>query len=513
MPSILLLGLLAAVSCGNNANPDDDPVLPELKVGDYIKNEGVVVYVDPINKKAGKIISLTYEKELQWCDLCERIGSLSSTDGIANTAAIRASKHYPENYPAMMYCDELGDGWYMPAVDEWKALYSAWNGGSLDGTNQEARDAFDAYLTSVGGAPLNPDGETTANGQSYWSSTEDAGSNMNAYYVRFGNYGSTAGTKKSQNRLTRCYKVIGTLTPAPTLTLETLNATLGSDEGSYVAIPYTSNKEVTAQIIDESAEEWLEVRVSTANIIFLAKAANEAKTPRGAYVNIIAGPEVYHTTTKVYVSQEEGIKQVSHLREVHDGGIVFWQNVENEKDVKIISLSRLKADKGWCTSTVQDVKCNADSLYDGVYNTNAIIKVAADNLIDLATNFFAVNYCKSMGEGWYLPAKNELLDLFAVYNNVKTWELASKEKFVDIPDNEKQARRDFEAILAKNGGDVFDSMGEDPAKNGDSYFSSTEDPDNVQKVFYLRVGSLDNVTQTKRGTARYVRCAKKITLE
>lgn len=510
-PFLIALAVLSLAACnGEGVNPQT-PQPSELHIGDFTSG-GVVVYVDPINKTAGKVLSLTYEKELQWCDLCERVGSLSSSDGVANSAKIKSSKYYPENYPALLFCDEMGKDWYLPAIDEWKDVFILWNGGSTSGTNEEARAEFDQYFIKAGGAPLNPDGETTANGQSYWSSTEDTGSNINAYYLRFGNYGNAIGTKKSQNRLTRCMKVVGNLTPAPVLELDATTAIIESSKGSYAAIPYRSNNSVSYSMENPDDEAWLEVRISASNVIFVAKEANEAKTARSTYVKIIAGTPEYNTSVKVYVTQEEGIKQTSHLREVHEGGIVFWQNVDNEKDVKIISLSRYTASKGWCETDAQDIKCGADSLDNGVANTAAIVKAAQDNNLSLET-FHAVHYCKSLGEGWYLPAKNELLSLFATYNGVKNWEMASTGKFVDITEPEKTARRSFEAILSNNGGDVFDSMGEDPAKNGDSYFSSTEDPENVQKVYYLRVGSLDNVTQTKRGTARYVRCVKRIELK
>ena len=501
----LLVPFLAG--CNPSGPEVEGPKMKVLHIGDLVEG-GVVVYVDPVDSTAGKIMELDYVPELGWCDLCERIGCLSYSDGVGNTAKIRASKHYPENYPALMHCDELGKDWYLPAVDEWMMVYTLWNGDRSAAVHQDKRDEFDALLASIGGKPMNPDPETTAAGQSYWTSTESEATNANAYYIRFGSLIKGEGTKKSSNRLTRCMKVVGSLTPLPSLELDSKTLTIGSDAGSSGSVKFISNYEIKAEVPEEAAD-WLQISISTFitgnRVIAKALTANNSKLERKATVRLVTGPEKMQTSISLIVVQEPGIKVVSHIREVIQGGIVVWQNPEDETDLKIVSLKRLTANKGWCDASEQNVETGALDLDDGQANTAAILALPT------ASKFHAAQYCKSMGEGWYLPAKNELLALIATYNGVSSWELCESGKPEAIQESapaQYSARASFELLLSTNNGDVFNSMAD--SANGDSYWSSTESPDDVQKAFYLRVGAFDNSTMAKRGTARYARCFKQI---
>ena len=507
--STILLGasLVLAAGCGQSGLEPDTPSMPVLHIGDDVAG-GVVVYVDPVDSTAGKVLEKNYVTEQTWSEFSSRVGCNSHWDGVANTAVLRASSHYPENYPALMHCDELGSDWYIPAADEWAAVYAKWNGSSSKAEDAEARKAFDDLLKAAGAQPMNPNPETTENGQSYWSSTESESTNANAYYVRFGVYAKSEGTKKSQNRLTRCMKVVGTLTPRPELSLASRSLTIGSEAGSRGSVKVTSNYDVDVQVPEDA--DWLEVEVSTflsvQSVMVTALSANDSKLERKATVMVSAGPEKMRTTVGLVVAQEPGIKQVSHLREIYGGGIVVWQNPEEETDIKIMSLKRLTANRGWCDASEQDTLTGALDEEDGAGNTAKILALPNAGL------YHAAMYCKNMGEGWYLPAKNELLALFATYNGVSSWEMCEKGKPEEVAEKapvQYKARADFEALFAANDGDVFNSM--DDTRNGDSYWSSTESPDNVQYAYYLRVGAFDNATMAKRGTARYARCFKKVT--
>ena len=499
--------LFVAAGCGRSGIDPDMPKLKALHIGDEVDG-GVVVFVDPVDSTAGKVLEKNYAVELTWSEFSSRVGCRSHYDGVANTAVLRASSHYPENYPALMHCDELGKDWYIPAADEWASVYALWNGSGSKTADEGARESFDAMLKAAGAQPMNPNAGTTENGQSYWSSTESETTNANAYYVRFGVYAKSEGTKKSQNRLTRCMKVVGTLTPRPELSLASRSVTLGSEAGSYGSVRVNSNYDVEVTKPEDAG--WLEVKVSTflsvQSIMVTAVSANESKLERKATVTISAGPEKMRSTVSLVVVQEPGIKQVSHLREIYGGGIVVWQNPEDENDLKIMSLKRLTASQGWCDVSEQDTVTGALDEEDGEGNTAKILALPNAGL------YHAAMYCSKMGEGWYLPAKNELLALFATYNGVSSWEMCEKGKPEEIAASapvQYKARADFEAIFAANDGDVFNSM--EDSKNGDSYWSSTESPDNVQQAYYLRVGAFDNVTMAKRGTARYARCFKKVT--
>ncbi|MDD6150995.1 MAG: hypothetical protein PUB45_01495 [Bacteroidales bacterium] len=511
--SILVAAIAVASSCDSPAVGDDPVERKKLHLGD-LAGGGVVVFVDPVDSTAGRVLELGYAEELTWSDLGERIGCLSRSDGRENTALIRASSHYPENYPAMMHCDELGQEWYLPSLDEWMSVYTAWNGSSSKTADVQARERFDAILESAGAAVMNPNPETTTSGQSYWTSTESELTNAEAYYFKFGSMATGTGTKKSRNRLTRCMRVIGELTPAPQLSLSAKSVTIGAEAGSFGNLNVTTNyDDLRISFPDEvDPSDWLDVSVSTflgtTTVIFKALTRNEGRTFRSANVTITAGPELMSTSRNVFVQQEPGITVVSHLREVHGGGVVVWQNPENETDVKIMSLKRLAATGGWCDVSVQNVPTGALDQDDGESNTAKILA------LDEADKFYAAQYCASMGEGWYLPSKNELQSMFATVNGVSSWEACEKGTPASLAENYPQqysARVEFEKILTDNGGDPFNSKGDDT--NGDSYWSSTESAEDVTKAYYLRVGALDNATMAKRGGARFARCFKKMTLQ
>ena len=98
------------------------------KVGDYYndgKKEGVVFEVTP-DGRHGKIVSMT-TSVLQWAsDKVERkrlIGANSRTDGVANMAVVKAIDGWQSKYPAFKWCADLGEGWYLPAIEELKVVY------------------------------------------------------------------------------------------------------------------------------------------------------------------------------------------------------------------------------------------------------------------------------------------------------------------------------------------------------------------------------------------------------
>ena len=498
-----MIAALAIISCKKENGSENTPSDTPLTIGMEVEG-GMVYYIDPLNPQAGKIIELTMAEELTWSDLGETTGAVSRTDGVANTAAIMASEHYPENYPAMMHCEALGEGWYMPAIEEWQEIYDLWNGGGDKNiANETARAAFDLMLTDLGGTPMNPNPETTQNGQSYWSSTEMSDNNANAYYLRFGNWAEAGAVKRSTARLTRCIKTVGTLSPVPTLVFADNIVSLPAAAGSTGSVSFTSNQTEFSIEVDEEAAEWCEATISGNSVTVKALTANDGSTPRTATIRVTAGPEALHTTASLIVSQATSVVFESHVGEFMQGGVVFWQNPEDPTQAKILSPNRLSG-KPWCERSEQDVLTGADSRTDGIANTEKIL--ALPN----ADKYYAAQYCKSMGEGWYLPAKDEMLEIFAAYNGVSSWELADKGTPANIPAEQRAARAAFDKVLTDNGGVIMNSQADD--KNGESYWSSTEDPNDVQKVYYLRCGALDNNTMAKRGSARFVRCVKYITI-
>ena len=135
------------------------------RVGDYY-NDGVkegVVYEVSADGRHGKIVSMKQSSErLQWAsDSTEqkrRIGAYSKTDGAYNMAKVKAIPDWETKYPAFKWCADLGEGWYLPSIEELKVFT----------LNTAIHDAVNRTLIARGGTKLYDKGE---NGW-YWSSTE-----------------------------------------------------------------------------------------------------------------------------------------------------------------------------------------------------------------------------------------------------------------------------------------------------------------------------------------------------
>ena len=137
------------------------------KVGDYY-NDGVrkgVVFEVNADGRHGKIVSMKQSAEiLQWSsDSAEQkrlLGADSTTDGAANMAKVKAIPGWEAKYPAFRWCADLGEGWYLPSIEELKVFM----------LNDAVHDAVNRTLIARGGTKLYDRGELGW----YWSSTESS---------------------------------------------------------------------------------------------------------------------------------------------------------------------------------------------------------------------------------------------------------------------------------------------------------------------------------------------------
>ena len=101
-------------------------------------------------------------KELLWSsDSAEQkrlIGADSETDGAYNMAKVKAIYGWQSKYPAFKWCADLGEGWYLPSIEELKVFT----------LNTAIHDAVNRTLIARGGTKLYDKGESGR----YWSSTE-----------------------------------------------------------------------------------------------------------------------------------------------------------------------------------------------------------------------------------------------------------------------------------------------------------------------------------------------------
>ena len=116
---------------------DMAPITPAktYKVGDLYDENGKrgVVFEVSADGRHGKIVSLDESGEiLRWANddfdsWYEKIGAYSETNGAVNMAVVQRIPNWREKYPAFAWCADLGEGWYLPAIDELKAIYDIRN--------------------------------------------------------------------------------------------------------------------------------------------------------------------------------------------------------------------------------------------------------------------------------------------------------------------------------------------------------------------------------------------------
>lgn len=128
MKKILSILLIALMAIGVNAGNGNRTVTgAPYKVGDYY-NDGIkegIVFVVYDGGYHGKIVSIDESREL-WVGetVCENVTAATSKgDGMGNMNKIKRQPNWKTNYPAFAWCASLGDGWYLPAVDELLLIY------------------------------------------------------------------------------------------------------------------------------------------------------------------------------------------------------------------------------------------------------------------------------------------------------------------------------------------------------------------------------------------------------
>ncbi len=138
--------------------------LQPYKVGELYDNgnlKGVIVDVTE-DGRHGLIISLDEAPAmLAWTADKEKVGTLGlddMKDGRNNMARlaehIAATGEQWSDYPAFEWCRSLGEGWYLPSIDEVLRMAVAFNGDNTMIYNRKARLEFNRLLAENGGKKL-----------------------------------------------------------------------------------------------------------------------------------------------------------------------------------------------------------------------------------------------------------------------------------------------------------------------------------------------------------------------
>lgn len=490
----------------------DESEIKLLKVGDLTEDGlGMIFWVDPENPEVGKAISLqrlggkAFEASIKLHE------AFSTVNGVENTA-----KYLDAGMDdAVTFCTSLGEGWYLPAQNELLELFKAYNGvgpsdagftnatpDAISDSEKTARAIFDKKLTDLGGTVINA--AASGNGESYWASTENEAGDK-ARYVRFGKYGLDWGAKTGTARYVRAMKLIGKYKfpeePA-TLTISPTEVSLASEEGATADATVTTNKATFTFVIEGDAGTWLSVTQESNKLIFTALSANTANDIRTATLTVTAGTgDVQATMQLTVIQQKETIGVPFTIGEfvtkdgdveLVNGGVVFWVDPADPTKAKIVSLTRRSLQ--WSAGFTGQL--NAADTSDGSVNTQIIAQ--SEHAADIP----AITWCTEVGEGWYWPAKDELIALYDAYNGNHSSSVTPDK----LSEAEKTARTEFDKALTDNGGTILNEQADDA--NGDSYWASTETSDG-SKGFYVRFGKYVSTNISKGGT-RCVRLVRKV---
>lgn len=177
--------------------------------------------------------------------------------------------------------------------------------------------------------------------------------------------------------------------------------------------------------------------VATAQVIeFLPEASTASAT-------VEASPNYSSTETSVQITQEEERSDRYAIGDMYDDGKIRGYVFEVSTDGKHgkIVYPDILTKASWCTKTVQSHTLGATNTEDGEKN----MKIIQSNP-GWQTNYPAFAACSELGANWYLPARQELLQISKLYK-VKTFsDLKYTNAWTSTASKEKKA----ETLLWKN---------------------------------------------------------------
>lgn len=159
----LFSAMLCIVACKPENIPDPDPQpepAPEVnqsayKIGDLYEKDGVKGLIFKLNADgvSGLIVSLEESQTmLAWSTELVVTNATSRKNGAENCAKIMSIADWSSKYPAFVWCDSLGDGWYIPSINELKELLLIGSGNTFKQAivaNKATHFSAGKYLSST----------------------------------------------------------------------------------------------------------------------------------------------------------------------------------------------------------------------------------------------------------------------------------------------------------------------------------------------------------------------------
>ena len=274
-------------------------------IGDLVTVNGVQGIVFQTSPEV-KIVSVK-EGYAEWGEYTVTTNATDKDNGKANMAKIKSISGWETKYPAFKWCADYGNGWYLPALNELKAIYAQ-------------RDKINKTLSA------NNMDKLGSKFSCLWSSSES--SSRYVYSVSFSS---------------------------------------GSDYDCYKDF----NNAVRAVYVIASSSNTTSASVQT-------------PTP-SAPSSVTPAPKTYNIGDLVTVN---GVQ-----------GIVF----QTSPVVKIVSVKEATA--RW------SVNCQDASITDRDNGRGNTYKIRSKS--DWRNQYPAFRWCADYGSGWYLPAINELNEIYA----------------------------------------------------------------------------------------------------
>jgi hypothetical protein len=217
------------------------------------------------------------------------------------------------------------------------------------------------------------------------------------------------------------------------------------------------------------------------------------------------------------VFEENGKKQ----------GVVYWIDPQDATKGKILSVSSAEEVK-WSTSLLWEGSTTNDN---GLSNTNDIM--ADPDYVANPSDFPAIKYCAdlrtSLGGNWYVPAIDELKNLYNIYYglSIAVGDFKSKDYRLDASGNviDLTTKKAFDAALKLLGETTTASLDGDADGDGTSddagygtdkgvaYWTSKVNTGGWTQ--YARFGSFENgnIKKTFSTATYYVRCVRDVELQ
>jgi len=289
---------------------------------------------------------------------------------------------------------------------------------------------------------------------------------------------------------TACTDTVTVLKPNPLnveakITLSKSDFTVDAAKQEF-SIPFESTHQILSV---ESDRSWCSVKAEE-GVLTISVESNGYAVRRAATVTLVAGYEDNITPpVNVTVIQGKGATSLPEIGEVYGKGIVYQVDTTlANAGFYVFSLSRL-----YGIAAQWSVELTAFGLDDKTDGMKNVAKV--EDFAKLPAMKYCHEMAENMGQGWYLPAQDEFHGIMVMYNGGEPSKV--------LPTSEEQAKRnEFEALLAKNGGDVFNSKPH--TDNGDSYWMSNES--DWETAIYTRVGKWSVAAGSKTSQARGARC-------